>query len=324
MQWCVDNFRKLVGAAASSSSAPVEIACHASDSELITRAELLQQVRGCTGLFCLLTDRIDAELLDHAGPSLKVVSTMSVGYNHIDIDACKARNVRVGYTPGVLDVSTAETAVALTFAVKRKIVECAERAAKGGWGVWQPFQNCGTDVSDCTVGVIGLGRIGTTYARMMKFGFNCKIIYTGPREKPEHVELLGGDVEYVDMDTLLQQSDIVSMHLPLTDATRNSFNADCFSRMKKDAVFVNTSRGDVVDQNALYDALSTSKIAAAGLDVTTPEPLPPSHQLFSLTNCVILPHIGSATIKTRRAMADIAVQNLAAGVQSRELPHGVC
>lgn len=294
-----------------------------SESALITRAELLKQVEGCTGLFCLLSDRIDAELLDRAGPSLRVVSTMSVGYNHIDVAACQARNVRVGYTPGVLDVSTAETAVALTFAAKRKLLECAESARKGDWGIWQPFQYCGTDVSDCTVGIIGLGRIGSTYARMMKLGFNCKVIYTGPREKPEFVAALGGDVEFVDMDTLLKRSDIISMHLPLNNATRHAFNAESFAKMKPEAVFINTSRGEVVDQDALYDALSSGKIAAAGLDVTTPEPLPPSHKLFALDNCVILPHIGSATVKTRRAMADIATQNLAAGVLGHELPHGV-
>lgn len=248
---------------------------------------------------------------------------MSVGYNHIDIAACKARNVRVGYTPGVLDISTAETAVALTFAAKRKLLECAESARSGEWGVWQPFQYCGTDVSDCTVGVVGLGRIGATYARMMKFGFNCRVVYTGPRAKPETERALGGDVEYVDMDTLLARSDVVSMHLPLSDATRYAFDAACFAKMKPSAVFVNTSRGEVVDQDALLAALQSGTIAAAGLDVTTPEPLPPTHALFRLSNCVILPHIGSATVKTRRAMADIAVQNLAAGVLDQALPHGV-
>lgn len=266
---------------------------------------------------------MDAELLDRAGPSLRVVSTMSVGFNHIDVDACKARNVRVGHTPGVLDETTAETAVALTFTAKRRLLECADSARTGDWGVWQPFGYCGTDVSGCTVGVVGLGRIGSTYARMMKFGFQCKILYTGPHAKPAVVAALGGDVEFVDLDTLLARSDVVSVHLPLTDATRQSFGADCFAKMKTDAVFVNTSRGEVVDQDALCAALRTGQIAAAGLDVTTPEPLPPTHALFSLANCVILPHIGSATVKTRRAMADIAVRNLLAGVQGHELVHSV-
>ncbi|TYZ67245.1 hypothetical protein PybrP1_010737, partial [[Pythium] brassicae (nom. inval.)] len=299
----------------------LQISLHTSESEPIAREELLRGVEGCAGLLCLLTDRVDAELLDRAGPSLKVVSTMSVGFNHIDVDACRARNVRVGHTPGVLDDTTAETAVALTFAAKRRLLECADSARNGAWGVWQPFGYCGTDVSECTVGVVGLGRIGATYARMMKFGFNCKILYTGPREKPEAASALGGDVEFVDMDTLLARSDVVSVHVPLTDATRLAFGAACFAKMQPGAVFVNTSRGEVVDQDALCAALRSGQIAAAGLDVTTPEPLPPSHELFALANCVVLPHIGSATVKTRRAMADIAVRNLLAGVQDHELVH---
>lgn len=302
----------------------MQVASHASESECISRTELLDGVEGASGIFCLLTDRIDAEVLDRAGPQLRVVSTMSVGFNHIDVAACRARNVHVGYTPGVLDVSTAETAVALTFAAKRKVFECAKSARDGEWGVWQPFQYCGTDVSDCTVGVVGLGRIGATYAKMMKHGFNCKILYSGPREKPDVAREVGGDdVEYVELDDLLARSDIVSLHQPLNDQTRGSFNADKFAKMKSGAVLVNTSRGEVVDQDALYQALADGLIAAAGLDVTSPEPLPPTHKLFSLSNCVIFPHIGSATVKTRQAMADIAVDNLFAGVTGASLLHEV-
>ncbi|GMF41252.1 unnamed protein product [Phytophthora fragariaefolia] len=249
---------------------------------------------------------------------------MSVGYNHIDVEACRARNVRVGYTPGVLDISTAETAVALTFATKRRILECAASAKNGEWGVWQPFQYCGSDITDSTVGVVGLGRIGTTYARMLKNGFNCKILYTGPREKPENANSIGGSVEYVDMETLLRQSDIVSLHQPLTAGTRGSIGAKELQIMKPSAVLINTGRGELVDQDALVKALTSKAIAAAGLDVTTPEPLSPSHPLFSLENCVVMPHIGSATVKTRQAMADIAVTNLAAGILDDKLPHGVC
>ncbi|KAF4317905.1 hypothetical protein BBO99_00005316 [Phytophthora kernoviae] len=270
--------------------------------------------------------RVDAEVLDAAGPSLRVVSTMSVGYNHIDVEACKARNVRVGYTPGVLDVSTAETAVALTFAAKRRLLECAKSAQHGEWGVWQPFQYCGSDVTGCTVGVVGLGRIGTTYARMLKNGFNCKILYTGPREKPGNVRSLGGEpgsVEFADMETLLRRSDVVSLHQPLTDENRDGFGAEQLALMKPNAVLINTGRGELVDQDALVNALRSKAIAAAGLDVTTPEPLPPTHPLFSLENCVVIPHIGSATVKTRQSMADIAVANLAAGIQEQKLLHGV-
>ncbi|KAJ0406324.1 hypothetical protein ATCC90586_007362 [Pythium insidiosum] len=317
--YALSRFRELLGAASSS----VEITCFDSEEAAIPRDELLRRVKGCDGLFCLLTDRIDKELLAAAGPQLQVVSTMSVGYNHIDVAACHAQGVAVGHTPGVLDVSTAETAVALTFAAKRRLVECVDSARQGTWGVWQPFQYCGTDISGCTVGVIGLGRIGLTYARMMKFGFNCNIVYTGPQPKPANEAALGGGVRYLPLNELLQQSDIVSVHLPLTDATRGIINTRCFSLMKPSAVLINTSRGEVVDQDALVHALETREIAAAGLDVTTPEPLPTEHPLFTLPNCVILPHIGSATVKTRQAMADIAVRNLVAGLTAEDLPHPV-
>eukprot|EP00644_Phytophthora_capsici_P006653 jgi/Phyca11/9346/fgenesh1_pm.PHYCAscaffold_36_\ len=308
--YAVDQFRQRL--AKSGANTSISLESFASEESCISREELLKRVKGCTGLFCLLTDKVDAEVLDAAGPSLRVVSTMSVGYNHIDVEACKARNVQVGYTPGVLDVSTAETAVALTFAAKRRLLECAASAKSGEWGVWQPFQYCGSDVTGSTVGVVGLGRIGTTYARMLKNGFNCKILYTGPREKPENAKSLGGEegsVQYVTMETLLRESDIVSLHQPLTEATRN--------------MLINTGRGELVDQDALVEALKKKEIAAAGLDVTTPEPLSPSHPLFSLENCVVMPHIGSATVKTRQAMADIAVANLTAGVLGEKLLHGV-
>ncbi|KAI9984931.1 hypothetical protein PInf_004234 [Phytophthora infestans] len=281
----------------------VSVESFSSEKSCIPCEELLKCVKGCTGLLCLLTDKVDAEVLDAAGPSLRVVSTM------------------------ILDVSTAETAVALTFATKRRLLECAASAKNGEWGVWQPFQYCGSDVTGSTVGVVGLGRIGTTYARMLQNGFNCKILYTGPREKPENAQTLGGEpgsVEYVDMETLLRKSDIVSLHQPLTEATRGSIGAKELDLMKPSAVLINTGRGELVDQDALVEALRNKAIAAAGLDVTAPEPLSPTHPLFSLENCVVMPHIGSATIKTRQAMADIAVANLLAGIMAEKLPHGVC
>lgn len=322
--YAIEQFRQRLAKAGAHA---VSVESFSSEKSCIPREELLKCVKGCTGLLCLLTDKVDAEALDAAGPSLRVVSTMSVGHNHIDVEACKARNVKVGYTPGILDVSTAETAVALTFATKRRLLECAASAKNGEWGVWQPFQYCGSDVTGSTVGVVGLGRIGTTYARMLQNGFNCKILYTGPREKPENAQTLGGEpgsVEYVDMETLLRKSDIVSLHQPLTEATRGSIGAKELDLMKPSAVLINTGRGELVDQDALVEALRNKAIAAAGLDVTAPEPLSPTHPLFSLENCVVMPHIGSATIKTRQAMADIAVANLLAGIMAEKLPHGVC
>ncbi|DAZ93288.1 TPA: hypothetical protein N0F65_001127 [Lagenidium giganteum] len=317
--YAVEQFKRLLGPTALQH---VDIACHSSSDHAIPRDELLRQVAGAHGLFCLLTDRIDEELLAHAGPALTVVSTMSVGCNHVDVAACTARGVRVGYTPGVLDVSTAETAVALTFAAKRRVLECAGSARQGEWGVWQPFQYCGSDISDCTVGIVGLGRIGATYAKMMQRSFNCRVLYTGPRRKPDMEQLVGSDVQFVpELAALLEQSDIVSVHVPLSEATRNLIDAECLAKMKPSAVLINTSRGEVVDQDALVHALKAKTIAGAGLDVTSPEPLPPSHELFQIPSCVVLPHIGSATVKTRQAMADIAVRNLIAGLQDEPLPH---
>lgn len=297
-----------------------------SEKSSISREDLLKHVKGCTGLFCLLTDKVDAGVLDAAGPSLRVVSTMSVGYNHIDVEACKARNVRVGYTPEVLNVTTAETAMALTFAAKRQLHKCAASARNGEWGVWQPFQYCGSDITGSTIGIVGLGRIGTSFARMLLHGFNCKILYTGPRAKPETERFLGGppgSVTYVDMETLLRESDIVSLHQPLTKDSQCSISVNELNIMKSSAVLINTGRGELVDQEALVKALETKAIAAAGLDVTTPEPLPPTHPLFSLENCIVMPHIGSATVKTRQAMADIAVANLVAGVLGEQLLHEI-
>lgn len=315
-----EGFRKLLTPA---TAATLELVTHPEVDGVFSREELLGQATDAAAVFCLTSDVIDAKFLELAGPSLQIVSTMSVGFNHIDLDVCRAKGIRVGHTPGVLDETTAETAVALTFAAKRRIVECSDSARQGTWGRWKAFGYCGTDVSHNTVGVIGLGRIGLAYARMMKCGFNCKILYTGPREKPEHVAALGGDVEFVDLPTLLQRSDIVSIHSPLNDSTRGMINAQCFAQMKPSAVFINTSRGAVVAQDALVQALETKQIAYAGLDVVTPEPLPSSHKLFSLPNCVVLPHIGSETIKTCEAMINMANENMLAGLLDQPLPHSV-
>ncbi|CAK4085364.1 unnamed protein product [Aphanomyces euteiches] len=301
--------------------ANVDVDVFEREDDAIPRTQLLERAKHCDGILCMLTDRIDNEVLEAAGPQLKVVSTMSVGYNHIDAAACHARNVEIGITPGVLDTSTAETAAALTFAAKRHVIPAVESAKKGEWGVWQPFQYCGTDVEGSTVGIVGLGRIGAKFATIMRTAFQCRILYSGPRPKPELASPL--DATYCSMDQLLADSDIVSVHCPLSESTHHLFNADAFAKMRPNAVFINTSRGPVVDQDALYAALVSKQLAAAGLDVTDPEPLPIDHKLFTLPNCTILPHIGSATIKTRHAMADIAVANLIAGVHGRPLRHHV-
>lgn len=286
----------------------------------IPRAELIAQVRGVDGIYCLLTERIDAELLDAAGPQLKVVSTMSVGYDHIDVAACRARGVAVGNTPGVLTDTTADLALALMLATARRFPEAMAAVKEGAWGPWQPTWMTGIDLYGSTVGIVGLGRIGAAVARRLR-GFDCRLLYTGSRPHPEAAEPLGA--EFVDFATLLAQSDFVTIHCPLSAATQHLFNAAVFAQMKPSAVLINTSRGGVVDQDALYAALAAGKIAAAGLDVTTPEPLPPDHPLLTLPNCLILPHIGSATVATRTQMAMMAAENLLAGIAGQPLPNAV-
>lgn len=284
------------------------------------RAALLEWAQGVDGIFCLLTERVDAELVEAAGPQLKVISTMSVGYDHVDAAALRARGVLLGNTPGVLTETTADLALALLLAAARRLPEAWSAVKDGSWGPWQPMWLTGRDLHGSTVGIVGLGRIGAAVGRRL-LGFGCRLLYSGPRPHPALAEPLGAT--YVPFEQLLAESDFITVHCPLNDHTRGLFNGAAFARMKPGAVLVNTSRGPVVDQDALYTALAGGQIAAAGLDVTTPEPLPPAHPLLTLPNCLILPHIGSATTATREQMALIAADNLLAGVQGQPLPHPV-
>jgi glyoxylate/hydroxypyruvate reductase len=286
----------------------------------IPRQTLLEWVQGCDGIYLLLTEKVNDELLDAAGPQLKVVSTMSVGYDHIDVPACVRRNVAVGHTPDVLTKTTAELTVALLMATARRLSEGIDAVRNGEWSTWQPMWLTGQDLHDSTVGIMGLGRIGAAVAHMLS-GFDCKLIYFDPYPNPKLAESLG--VEYVSWEDLLSRSDFITTHTPLTNETRHLFNADAFRRMKKTAIFVNTSRGGIVDQDALYNALVNGEILAAGLDVTTPEPLPADHPLVSLKNCVILPHIASASVATRHKMAVLAAENVLAGLTGTPLPSAV-
>ncbi|XP_026722697.1 glyoxylate reductase/hydroxypyruvate reductase, partial [Athene cunicularia] len=229
------------------------------------------------------------------------------------------RGIRVGYTPDVLTDATAELSVALLLAACRRLPEAAEQVKTGGWTTWKPLWMCGFGLSDSTVGIIGLGRIGQAVARRLKpFGVR-RFLYTGSRPKPEAAAEFGA--EFAPLSRLAQESDFVVVTCALTPATQGMCNKDFFSKMKKTSVFINTSRGAVVNQEDLYDALAHGQIAAAGLDVTTPEPLPADHPLLSLKNCVILPHIGSATYATRTTMAVLAANNLLAGLRGEPMPH---
>jgi lactate dehydrogenase-like 2-hydroxyacid dehydrogenase len=293
---------------------------HWDDDEAIPRATLLEQIAGVAGLYCLLTERVDAELLAAAGDTLRVVSTMSVGYDHVDVAACRARHVLIGNTPGVLTDTTADLTLALLLAAARRVTEATAAVKSGEWGVWKPEWLLGRDLYGSTVGIVGLGRIGAAVGRRLQ-GFGCRLLYTGSQPKPAVAEPLGA--EFVDLPTLLGQSDFVTLHVPLTAETKHLINAQTLRQMKPTAILVNTTRGGTVDQDALYTALRGGQIAAAGLDVTTPEPLPTDHPLLTLPNCVILPHIGSASIATRNQMALMAAENLIAGVLGQPLPNPV-
>ncbi|KAJ8382651.1 hypothetical protein SKAU_G00034290 [Synaphobranchus kaupii] len=285
--------------------------------EPVPRAELLKGVAGVDGILCLLTDRIDSEVLDAAGPNLKMISTMSVGVDHLVIEEIKKRGMRVGYTPDVLTDATAELTVALLLATARRLLEGVQEVKSGGWSSWKPLWMCGYGLNGSTVGVIGLGRIGMAIARRLKpFGVK-KLLYTGRAPKPQAAEVEG---EHVTLGRLLSESDFIVVSCSLIPETRGLCDKAFFSKMKRTAVFVNTSRGPVVNQEDLYEALSSGQIAAAGLDVTTPEPLPTNHPLLTLKNCVVLPHIGSATYSTRGIMAELAATNLVAGLTGKAMP----
>ncbi|XP_041653614.1 glyoxylate reductase/hydroxypyruvate reductase [Cheilinus undulatus] len=285
--------------------------------EPVPRTELIKGVQGAHGILCMLSDKIDAELLDAAGPNLKVISTMSVGFDHLVLDEIKKRGIRVGYTPDVLTDATAELTVALLLATSRRLLEGVEAVKNGGWTSWKPLMLCGYGLSGSTVGVIGLGRIGMAIARrLMPFGVK-RLLYSGRAAKAYAAEVNG---EFVSLDTLVSESDFIVVSCSLTPETQGMCDKAFFSKMKNTAVFINSSRGAVVNQEDLYEALTSSQIAAAGLDVTTPEPLPTNHPLLTLKNCVVLPHIGSATYSTRGVMAALSVQNLLGGLQGTEMP----
>jgi glyoxylate reductase len=282
--------------------------------------ELRNRTKDCDGLVSLLTDRVDAALLD-AAPRLKVVSNFAVGFNNVDVPACTARGVCVGNTPGVLTDSTADIAVTLLLAAARRLGESATDAKEGRWITWEPLGWLGRDLGGRTLGIVGMGRIGLATAKRLHFGWGMPVLYTARSDKPDADRELGA--KRVELDQLLAESDFVSLHADLNPSTRGMFGSEQFAKMKRTAVFVNTSRGPLVDQVALAAALRTGKIFAAGLDVTDPEPLPREHELFTLPNCVIAPHIASATVATRDAMAELCASNLLAGVQGKELPHWV-
>jgi glyoxylate reductase len=279
------------------------------------REEFVDFAHGADGLLSLLTEPVDAELLERL-PTVRVVSNYAVGFDNIDVAACSARGVAVCTTPDVLTDTTADFAFALLLASARKVVESANAVPRGDWKTWEPLGYLGLDVAGATLGVVGFGRIGAALAKRAT-GFGMRILYADAIERPEAEHELGA--ERVELETLLKSSDFISLHVPLTPETDGMIGAEQLSMMKPKAVLVNTSRGSVVDNDALADALERGTIWGAALDVTNPEPLPADHRLVGMPNCIITPHVASATEETRAKMSELAAKNVIA-VLSGEPP----
>jgi len=283
------------------------------------RDMLLQNVVGVQGLLSLLTDKVDAELMDRA-PNLKVVSNCAVGFDNVDVKEATKRRILVGNTPGVLTETTADFAFALLMAAARRVVEGDRVVRAGKWKTWGPMILLGQDIHNATLGIVGFGRIGIAVARRAK-GFGMRILYTDIVRNKQAENELG--LEYVTMERLLGESDFITIHTNLTPETHHLIGRKQFENMKPTAILVNTSRGPIVDNMALYDALRTGKIGYAALDVTEPEPIPVDHPLLTLENIVVVPHIASASVATRTKMALMAAENLIAGLKGEMPPNPV-
>jgi glyoxylate reductase len=283
---------------------------------LLSADALREEAADCEGLVCLLTDRIDRALIGSL-PSLRFISSMSVGVDHIDVAAATERGIAVGHTPGVLVETTADTTFALLMAAARRIAEADRFVRAGHWmpdNAWSPDFFVGKDIAGATLGIVGLGAIGQAVARRAA-GFGMRVLAWN--RSPRDVD----GVSQVDLDTLLAESDFVAVTLALHDDTRHLIDASRLAQMRSDAVLVNTSRGGIVDEAALAESLRGGRLLAAGLDVFATEPLPADSPLLALPNVVLAPHIGSATQATRRRMADIAVDNALAAVAGERMPH---
>ena len=283
------------------------------------REVLLRETRDCEGLVSLLTDKIDGELMD-ACPRLRVVSNYAVGFDNLDIPAGTSRGILMGNTPGVLTETTADFAFALLMAAARRIVEGADYVRAGRWKTWGPLLLLGHDVHHATLGLIGLGRIGVEMAKRAR-GFDMHVLYYDVIRHEDFEQQHG--LTYAPLEDVLAQADFVSVHTPLTPETHHLMNGERFALMKPNAILINTSRGPVVESDALLEALQSGRIAGAALDVTEPEPLPADSPLVQQENCLVVPHIASASRVTRGKMSDIAARNLIAGLKGEPLPNGL-
>jgi len=284
-----------------------------------SRSVLLEKVRGVVGILPLITDKIDGEVMDSAGDQLTIISNYAVGFDNIDVQEATHRGIFVGNTPGILTETTADLAFTLLLAVSRRIGEGIDYIRDNKWKTFKPMELLGRDVHNATLGIIGMGRIGIEVARRAK-GFNMDIIYYDYRGRTEIGETVGAKM-CSTIDALFEQADFISLHVPLTTETNHLIGISALSKMKDTSILINTSRGPVVDSDALYEALKSRKIAYAALDVTDPEPIPSNHKLMALSNCLIVPHVGTATIETRSRMAVMAAENLLTGIRGEAPKH---
>ena len=288
-------------------------------SEPPPRDEIIARTRGCAGVITMLSDRVDDKFLDAVGSSLRIVANYAVGFDNVDLEACKQRNIRVSNTPGVLTEATADTAWALILAAARNVAEGDRVMRTGKWSGWAPTQLLGLELNGATLGILGAGRIGSAVARR-SIGFGMRVIYTDTTTNEMLEKELGA--ERVDLDRLVAESDVLTLHIPMTPEARHLIGAARFKAMKPNAVLINTARGPIVDESALVEALRNKEIAAAGLDVYENEPrVAPG--LAELPNVVLLPHLGSATTTTRGKMAAMAAENVIAVLTGREPPNAV-
>jgi len=285
----------------------------------IPRDVLLSKIHDVDGLICMLSDLIDKDLLDEA-VCLKVIANYAVGIDNIDVSYARQKGIRVGNTPGILTETTADLAFSLLMTVSRRIVEAVDYVKAGQWKTWGAQLLMGNDIWGRTLGIIGFGRIGQAMARR-GLGFGMKVLYYSRSPKPDLEREMG--VKYASLEEIYRQSDYISLHTDLNDSSRGLIDKEALNQMKSNCIIINTARGPVIRTDDLIDALESGKIAGAGLDVTDPEPIEKNSKLLTLNNCVVVPHIGSASYATRGKMSLMVAENIIAGLSGESLPYEV-
>ena len=286
--------------------ARLNITMWTSESKPVPKDILYEEAKKADGLLCLLTEKIDQAFCQHAS-HLKIIANMAVGYDNIDLEVAKNNNIIVTNTPDVLTETTADLTFALLMATARRLIEATNYIYNDQWGEWSPFMLAGSDIHHKTIGIVGMGRIGEAVAKRAK-GFNMDILYHNRSRNLEVEKEL--NATYVSFEDLLKESDFVVSLVPLSEATVDMFDKKAFQTMKSSGIFINASRGGVVDEDALFEALDKKVIRAAGLDVFKQEPISSTHPLTNLTNVVLLPHIGSASVATRENMLKLCLENI--------------